>query len=109
MRYKYNQELPPQKIAEDTIGMAPACVGATSCISKSTLLRLPTQIAMAWISPRTVIKYFSGEDGAISELCFDGSDDDLGMEDEDPYDPMDPLHESDNEGTQNCEKNLLNK
>ena len=57
---------------------------------------------MAWISPRTVIKYFSGEDGAVSELCFDGSDDDLGMEDEDPYYPMDPLHESDNEGTQNC-------
>ena len=98
MRYKYNQELPPQKIAEDTIGTAPACVGATSRISKSTLLRLPTQIAMALISPRTVIKYFSGEDGAISELCFDGSDD------EDPYDPMDPLHESDNEGTQNCNK-----
>ena len=104
MRYKYNQELPPKKIAEDTIGTAPACVGATSRISKSTLLRLPTQIAMALISPRSVIKYFSGEDGAISELCFDGSDDDLGMEDEDPYDPMDPLHESDNEGTQNCNK-----
>ena len=63
---------------------------------------------MAWISPRTVIKYFSGEDGAISELCFDGSDDDLGMEDEDPYDPMDPL-ESDNEGIQNGKKYLFNK
>ena len=66
---------------------------------------------MAWISPRTVIKYFSGEDGAISELCFDRSDDDLGMEDEDPYDPMDPLDEleSDSEGTQNSKKYLFNK
>ena len=61
---------------------------------------------MAWISPRTVIKYFSGEDGAFSEFCFDGSDDDLGMEDEDPYDPRDSLDESDNEGTQNT-KNLF--
>ena len=65
-------------------------------------------IVMTWISPlRTVIKYFSGEDGAISELCFDGSDDDLGMKNENPYAPMarDPLHESDNEGTQNSKKN----
>ena len=73
------------------------------------LMQVSNTTSVALISPRTVIKYFSGEDGAISELCFDGSDDDLGMEDEDPYDPMDPLHESDNEGTQNCEKNLLNK
>ena len=64
---------------------------------------------MSWISPRTVIKYFSGEDGAISELCFDGSDDDLGMEDEDIYDPTDSLHESDNEGTQNSKKYLFDK
>ena len=36
--------------------------------------------------------------GSLSEICFDGSDDDLGMEDEDPYDPMGPLYQSDNEG-----------
>ena len=53
---------------------------------------------MAWISPRSVIKYFSGEEGSLSEICFDGSDDDLGMEDEDPYDPIDPLYQSDDEG-----------
>ena len=53
---------------------------------------------MAWISPRSVIKYFSGEEGSLSEICFDGSDDDLGMEDEDPYDPTDPLYQSDDEG-----------
>ena len=63
---------------------------------------------MAWISPRTVVKYFSREDGAISELCFDGSDD-LGMEDEDPYDPRDSLDESDNEGTQNTKNYLFHK
>jgi len=55
-----------------------------------------------------VIKYFSEEDGAISELCFDGSDD-LGMEDEDPYDPRDSLDESDNEGTQNTKNYLFHK
>ena len=55
---------------------------------------------MAWISPRSVIKYFNGEEGSISELCFDGSDDDLGMEDDDPYEgTYDPLQHSDNEGT----------
>ena len=52
---------------------------------------------MAWISPKSVIKYFSGEDGSISEICFEGSDD-LGMEDEDPYDSMSPLYQSDDEG-----------
>ena len=30
MQYKYDQELSLQKIAEDTNGTAPACVGATS-------------------------------------------------------------------------------
>ena len=52
---------------------------------------------MAWISPRSVIKYFSGEEGSLSEICFEGSDDDLGMGDEDPYDPMGPLYQSDDE------------
>ena len=47
-------------------------------------------------------------DGAISELCFDGSDD-LGMEDEDAYDPRDSLDESDNEGTQNTKNYLFHK
>ena len=51
---------------------------------------------MAWISPRSVIKYF--QEGSLSEIFFDGSDDDLGMEDEDPYDPMGPLYQSDDEG-----------
>ena len=53
---------------------------------------------MAWISPRSIIKYFSGEEGSLSEICFEGSDDDLGMEDEDPYDSMSPLYQSDVEG-----------
>lgn len=43
MQYK---EFHSQKITEDTIGTAPACVGTTSCISKSTLLGLPTRIAL---------------------------------------------------------------
>ena len=42
---------------------------------------------MAWTSPKTVIKYFNGEDGAISEICFDENDNFLEMEDEGPYDP----------------------
>ena len=52
---------------------------------------------MAWISPRTVIKYFSGEDEPFLSFAL--------ME-EDPYDPRDSLDESDNEGTQNT-KNLF--
>ena len=47
---------------------------------------------------RSVIKYFSGEEGSLSEIYFEGSDDDLGMEDEDPYDSMSPLYQSDDEG-----------
>ncbi len=50
---------------------------------------------MAFISPRSVIRYFSAEEGALSELCFDGSEDELSMEGEEPYDPLDP---SDDEG-----------
>ena len=42
---------------------------------------------MASISPRSIVRYFSGEEGALSEMCFDGSDDELGMEEE-PYDPL---------------------
>ena len=33
------------------------------------------------LSSDTVIRYFSGED-SVSEVIFEGSDDDLGMEDE---------------------------
>ena len=44
------------------------------------------------LSASAVISYFSGEEG--SEVLFDGSDDELGMEDEEPYDdepPFEPL------------------
>ena len=40
-------------------------------------------------SPSAVIRYFSGEEGA--EVIFEGSDDDLGMEDEEPYDDEPPF------------------
>ena len=43
---------------------------------------------MARISPRSIVRYFSGEEGALSEMCFDGSEDELSMEGEDPYDPL---------------------
>ena len=33
------------------------------------------------LSSEAVISYFSGEDG-LQEVCFEGSDDELGMEDE---------------------------
>ena len=55
MQYKYNQELPPQKLTEDNWHSTCLC-GATSCISKSSLLRLPTQIVTAWISPMKAVK-----------------------------------------------------
>jgi len=58
----------------------------------------------AWISPTRIIKYFSGEEGGLSEVCFDGSDDDLGMEDEEPYDP---LYMSDDEGMHNSQKIII--
>ena len=45
------------------------------------------QQRMARISPRSIVRYFSGEKGALSEMSFDGSDDELGMEEE-PYDPL---------------------
>ena len=67
-----------------TIATAPVCVGASSC-KRSTL---PTQLRMARISPRSIVKYFSGEEGALSEMCFDGSEDELSMEGEDPHDPL---------------------
>lgn len=67
-----------------TIAPAPVCVGASFC-KRCTL---PTQLRMARISPRNIVRYFSGEEGALSEMCFDDSDDELGMEDEDPYDPL---------------------
>ena len=50
---------------------------------------------MARYSPRTVISYFSGEDEeGLREMCFSGSDDELGMDDElhDDSEPdFDPL------------------
>ena len=64
----------------------------------------PTQIMTAWISPTRVIKYFSGEEGGLSEVCFDGSDNDLGMEDEEPYDPP---YMSDDEGMHNSQKIII--
>lgn len=45
---------------------------------------------MAFISPRSVTRYFIVEEGAPSELCVDGSDDKLSMEGEEPYNPLDP-------------------
>jgi len=56
------------------------------------------------ISPTRVIKYFSGEEGGLSEVCFDGSDDDLGMEDE----PYDPLYMSDDKGYAQEQRNNHN-
>ena len=34
------------------------------------------------VSTTDVVKYFNGEDGMLSEVFKEGSDDDLGMEDE---------------------------
>ena len=51
------------------------------------------------LSASAVISYFSGEEG--SEVLFDGSDDELGMEDEEPYDdepPFEPLEVDDELG-----------
>ena len=57
----------------------------------------------AWISTR-VIKYFSVEEGGLSEVCFDGSNNDLGMEDEEPYDLP---YMSDDEGMHNSQKIII--
>ena len=44
------------------------------------------------------------EEGGLSEVCFDGSDNDLGMEDEEPYDPP---YMSDDEGMHNSQKIII--
>ena len=70
MRHKYDKELPLQKIVQDTIGMAPACMDTNPypwiCFTEAA------HAVMAWISLRTIIKYFSGEDRAISvkSICI---------------------------------------
>ena len=51
MQYKYNQELPPQKNHRRHNWHNTCLCSATSCISKSLLLRLPMRIVTAWISP----------------------------------------------------------
>ena len=43
------------------------------------------------LSPSAVIRFFSGEEDSLSEIIFDGSDDELGMEDEEPLDYEPPF------------------
>lgn len=62
-----------------TIAPAPVCVGASS----SKRCMLPTQHRYY----QEIVRYFSREEGPLSEMCFD-SGDKLGMEDEDLYDPL---------------------
>ena len=51
---------------------------------------------MDGISPRSIIRYFSGEKGDLSEMCFDDSEDELEMDGEEAYDP---LYQVDDEGS----------
>ena len=38
-------------------------------------------VSMATISPGAVVRYFSGDSSALPEYFFEGSDDELSMED----------------------------
>ena len=52
----------------------------------------------ARISPSAVVRYFSGDDTALPEIFFEGSDDELGMEDQELDDsepPFEPLEVED--------------
>ena len=59
------------------------------------------------LSAQAVISYFSGEDG---EIVFDGSDDELGMEDEE-FDNSEPDYEplETDEGNYNYDHNKHNE
>lgn len=53
-------------------------------------------MARRLLSPSAVIRYFNGEEG--SEVFCSGSDDDMGMEDVEPFDnepPFEPLEVDD--------------
>ena len=72
------------------------CIVRTGNTTRDT----PTanNIMAARISPSAVVRYFSGDDTALPEIFFEGSDDELGMEDQELDDsepPFEPLEVED--------------